>query len=192
MDTVDALLKKALHNIDTPDPELVRNVMEKAKNADSTFSPVKKIRNTRTFIIAAALIMVLTTTAFAAYVKYNINKNGQTYGIGSVSDEDVTNQMTQPIILPELILTKGIDGTIGYVYKSDLDGEQPQNPEEVLEYMKRLEERYEEMRQTGEEYVRSIPLYAEDGETVIGEVGIGGLPPVEGEGREHIEATDVG
>ena len=98
---------------------------------------------------------------------YMVNENGQTYG---------TMAFVGPHnpVPPDLIACIGIGGTEGYCYGTDLDGEQPNNPDEAVEYMKRLEARYEEMRRTGEKYVRLIPLYAEDGVTVIGEFGIGG------------------
>ncbi|MBR3083572.1 MAG: hypothetical protein IKH03_03250 [Oscillospiraceae bacterium] len=83
---------------------------------------------------------------------YQLNERGQTYG--SVD----TNVPPEEQVLPELISAIGIDGTRGYVYSSDLSGEQPKNPEEALEYMEKLRN----------EGPRSIPLYASDGVTVLG------------------------
>ena len=83
---------------------------------------------------------------------YRLNESGQTYG--SVD----TNVPPEEQVLPELISAIGIDGTRGYVYSSDLSGEQPRNPAEALEYMEKLRT----------EGLRSIPLYASDGVTVLG------------------------
>lgn len=140
---------------------------------------VKTIK-VQTLIIAVILLIMLPVTAIAATNQlmrfgFFVNENNQTYGTirPPMTNDDmrVTEENT-----PDLIACAGIDGTVGYCYRTDLDGEQPNNPKEAIEYMKRLEERYEEMRRTGEKYVRIIPLYAEDGVTVIGEFGIGGLP----------------
>jgi hypothetical protein len=134
----------------------------------------------QTLLIAVVLLVMLPVTAIAAanqLMRYGffVNESGYTYGTIKPpmpgDDMSVSEENT-----PDLIACVGIDGTVGYCYKTDLDGEQPNNPEEAIEYMKRLEKRYEEMRRTGEVYVSIIPLYAEDGVTVIGEFGIGGLP----------------
>jgi len=102
---------------------------------------------------------------------FMVNENDQTYGTiktpNTLADLIVSTENT-----PDLIACVGIDGIQGYCYITDLDGEQPNNPEEALEYMNRLRERRQEMIKTGEQYVRIIPLYAEDGKTIIGEFGI--------------------
>jgi hypothetical protein len=77
------------------------------------------------------------------------NKNGQTYG--SASDP------TSPETEPDLIKAYGVDGTEGYVRKTDLDGEKPRNPEEALAQQK--------SRPVGG---RDIPLFDVEGKTVIG------------------------
>ena len=91
------------------------------------------------------------TTARPSFPK---NENGQTYG--SASDA------SSPDEEPDLIKAYGVDGTIGYVLKKDLDGEMPNNPEEALEQQKN--------RPPGG---RDIPLYDVDGKTVIGVFHIG-------------------
>ncbi|WP_052475958.1 sigma-E factor regulatory protein RseB domain-containing protein [Cohnella kolymensis] len=82
------------------------------------------------------------------------NENGQTYGSAS----DATSPETEP----DLIKAHGVDGTEGYVLKTDLDGEMPRNPQEALAQ--------QESRPAGG---RDIPLYDVDGETVIGVFHIG-------------------
>ena len=140
---------------------------------------VAKLRaiKVQTLIIAIALLMMLPVATIAAknqLMRYGffVNENNQTYGTAKVlmpgDDMRVSEENT-----PDLIACIGIDGTFGYCYRTDLDGEQPNNPEEAMERMKRLKERYEEMCRMGEEYVRIIPLYAEDGVIVISEFGVG-------------------
>jgi len=101
---------------------------------------------------------------------YPVNEKGQTYGI-----DGLAGPYASP---PDLIAVVGIDGTEGYIYNSLQDAHgghpPPQNPEEATEYMRWLEERKEEMRRNGEEYILIVPLYAADGVTVIGEFGYSG------------------
>ena len=69
-----------------------------------------------------------------------------------------------------LIAALGTNGSRGFVKAEDLDGDLPSNPEEAIAYMEEME------RKTAygtKKYVRLIPLYAEDGVTVIGEFAIG-------------------
>lgn len=72
------------------------------------------------------------------------NENGEVYG----SEYFLNMQGVQP----DLILAEGIDGIVGYVKSDDLNAA-PETLEEVLSYHP---ESYE------------IPLYEDDGETVIG------------------------
>ena len=108
-------------------------------------------------------IQFLPATVRSEYAipPYPLNENGQTYG---------TMARVGPYnpVGPDLVAALGIDGTEGFVYQTDLDEDKPNNPEEAIEYMKRLEE----MRMSGEKYVRIIPLYANNGETIIGEFGL--------------------
>lgn len=85
----------------------------------------------------------------AKNMNYPKNKNGQTYG--SATDA------ASPDAEPELIRAIGVDGTMGYVLKKDLDGERPQSPEEALAI--------QNSRSPGG---RDIPLYDVDGENIIG------------------------
>jgi len=91
----------------------------------------------------------------AKNMNYPKNKNGQTYG--SATDA------ASPDAEPELIRTIGVDGTIGYVLKKDLDGERPKSPEEAIA-----------MQNSRSPGGREIPLYDVDGETVIGVFHVGG------------------
>lgn len=86
---------------------------------------------------------------------YPVNERGQTYGNGPYP--------AGPDQEPDLIAAVGVDGTMGYVLKKDLDGEQPKTPEEALAIQKSLP-------QGGYD----IPLYDVDGKTVIGIFHIGG------------------
>ena len=83
---------------------------------------------------------------------FPINENGQTYGSASACNyED----------LPDLIQAVGTNGKEGYVYRTDLECEQPNNPEEAVEYVKRWQKS------------RTIPLYENDGITIIGDFKFG-------------------
>jgi hypothetical protein len=54
-----------------------------------------------------------------------------------------------------LIKSIGVNGKIGYIKNSDINANQPRNPKEAVEYMKK------------KGTLRVIPLYAKDGQTVI-------------------------
>lgn len=96
---------------------------------------------------------------------YQVNQNGQTYG-------GMNPYAAVPQEGPDLIAAIGIDGTEGYIYEGDLNGEQPSNPEEAQVYMENLKQRAAKAARSNEEYSRYIPLYDSDGVTVIGEFGI--------------------
>jgi hypothetical protein len=64
--------------------------------------------------------------------------------------------------IPELISAVGDSGIEGYVRYADLEGPQPSSPEEA-------------MRMSGVE--RVIPVYAEDGKTVMDQYTLSGDPP---------------
>lgn len=85
-------------------------------------------------------------------ITYPQNEKGQTYG----SALDAPSYEGEP----DLIKAYGIDGTIGYVKKEDLDGPMPKTPEEAV-------------RLTKEAKPREIPLYDVDGETIIGKFIVG-------------------
>ncbi len=82
---------------------------------------------------------------------YPTNENGQTYG------PDMGDLV---IVEPDLLSAIGIDGTIGYVNKEDLNGPRPKTPEEAVKL-------------NGAK-PREIPLYDVDGETIIGKFIVGG------------------
>jgi len=90
--------------------------------------------------------------------QYQKNSNGKTYGSASIA--------TSPDQEPELILAVGVDGTEGYVFKKDLDGEKPKSVEEALAQQEKL------LKNPGG---RQIPLYKEDGQTIIGVFEISGF-----------------
>ena len=91
----------------------------------------------------------------AKNLNYPKNNNGQTYG--SIADA------TSPETEPELISAIGVDGTVGYVLKKDLDGELPKSPEEAIA-----------IQNSRSPDGRDIPLFDVDGKTVIGVFHVGG------------------
>jgi len=108
--------------------------------------------NNNSEIVMDALDLVIPTTESILKDGYPTNDNGLTYG---------PNMGDMTIILgePDLLLTKGENGTIGYAKKVDLDGPQPKTPEEAVKL--------------NDTYPREIPLYDADGETIIGKFIIG-------------------
>ena len=86
--------------------------------------------------------------------KYNVNQNGETYG----KEQDAL--VYDP---PDLIAAIGDNGVSGYIRRTEADGEMPSSPEEAL----RLQE------ERANQPPRVIPLYAEDGITVLDTFTIG-------------------
>ena len=72
----------------------------------------------------------------------------------------------------KLILVTGIDGTVGYVYESDLQSAKVEADDDLLDHLQSLKDAAASDSQNTE-YVALIPLYAEDGKTVIGQYGLG-------------------
>ncbi len=90
---------------------------------------------------------------------YPRNARGETFGssLASATEE------------PDLILAYGVGGTMGYVRAKDLnDVLQPKTPEEAVAYMR--------AKESAPYSVRNIPLYAADGETIIGVFQTSGHP----------------
>jgi len=88
--------------------------------------------------------------------KYQVNESGQTYG-SNMEAESIETE-------PDLIYACGTNGISGYVKKSDLNGDMPKTPEEAIEIT----------RKNKSQNSREIPLYEEDGKTIIGSYKIGG------------------
>lgn len=83
---------------------------------------------------------------------YEVNENGQTYGVcvDSAYIEDS----------PDLQLAEGDNGTVGYVYTEDLlYKDMPANPEEAVALM--------EAKRNGTYVPKAINVYESDGVTVI-------------------------
>ena len=72
---------------------------------------------------------------------------------------------------PDLISVEMNNGETGYVYRDDFydNANQPNNPDEAVEYMKTVEKN---IKKYG--YYKSIVAYKEDGKTKIGTFKIGG------------------
>jgi len=102
-------------------------------------------------LICAKTNEIITEENFDPSKVYRVNEYGQTYGSSLFAVSFETE--------PDLILAKGVDGTIGYIYATDSYGEVPKNPGEALARQK---------ANAGQDR-RVIPLYASDGKTIIGE-----------------------
>jgi len=80
---------------------------------------------------------------------YDVNENGETYGRSGRYSLLVGEE-------PDLIAAYGSNGTYGYVRATDLESKQPENPQEAVAIS--IENRKG----------RTIKLYDQDGETIIG------------------------
>lgn len=89
---------------------------------------------------------------------YPVNDRGQTYGVDSERIEDE----------PDLIRAEATNGRVGYVMATDLAPPDFKSPEEAMAWSEE-----QENRSTPE----SVPVYASDGKTLVGEFTIS---PAEG------------
>jgi MFS superfamily sulfate permease-like transporter len=120
-------------------------------------------------VLGIALALSCVSLVFAIAEErslYQTNENGSTYG---TMEHVAKNPLAEA---PDLIATIGIDGTYGYCYKADIDGDQPSNPEESVKYMEELNRKITIAIENGEEFLWYIPLYESDGVMVIGKHGI--------------------
>lgn len=91
------------------------------------------------------------------------NSSGKTYGSNLAIENQSMDSNGNPNDI-DLILVEATNGKIGYVTKEDFyDTEnQPNNPEEAIEYMKALKKRGDKV----------IPVYDEECKEIIGEYTI--------------------
>lgn len=109
--------------------------------------------------VAAATLATVAPTVPAPHI-FPKNASGQTYGSGM--------DATSPYNMPDLVQAIGVGGIEGYVRLADLNGPMPQTPAQAIALMK----------DTKSGTVRQIPLYAQDGKTVIGVFDVGGTSAV--------------
>lgn len=115
----------------------------------------------KSIIIAISLSLGLVIGVFklgpaiASYVSspdYPVNVNGQTYGSDLYASTETE---------PDLVSAVGVKGTLGYVLSKDLYDDGVNTPEEAVAYEKKHASKS-----------RMIPLYAQDGKTIIGQFEI--------------------
>ena len=101
-------------------------------------------------------------------------RGGKVNGHVDSNTTPIEQKLPEPIgqILPGLIAATGVDGTEGYVYVKDLEGEQAQNPEEAVEYMMCLRQEVDIAQSEDSAFIRYVPLYDKDGITIIGKIGV--------------------
>ncbi len=106
-------------------------------------------------VFAFASAKQLLNQSLAPAPQYPQNASGETFGslLYATSSETA----------PDLVKAIGVDGTEGYVRASDLIGELPDTVEEALAQEAKLADMTDGW---------TIPLYKEDGKTVIGEYEI--------------------
>ena len=103
----------------------------------------------------------LATTADGEVIAVDVRSAGEAYGVNAYGMTYGSAMDAEPDEEPDLILARGIDGTVGYIKASDYNPPDFKSPEEALEW------------QNNVGYPETIPLYAEDGVTVIGAFKIG-------------------
>ena len=116
---------------------------------------MRHFKITMVFFLALAFLLSLSSTAFADGSQdsiFDINESVETYGNYF--------QTISAGVDPDLIYARGIDGTLGYVRYSDLEGPIPDSIEAI-------DALQAERKATGYQG-RYINLYASDGSTVIG------------------------
>lgn len=98
---------------------------------------------------------------YVGSVYYPVNEQGQTYGSSALAYENLPEEVSalEAIdYMPDLVSAVGEDGTEGYIPKEDfLPSAIPSSPEEAIQ-----------MQNNGTFDHEEVPLYASDGETVLG------------------------
>ncbi len=89
-----------------------------------------------------------------SYGDYPKNSQGKAFGSAL--------EAKTPADEPDLILAQGTNGKIGYILRSDARGPEPRTPAEAIAPAKQT-------FRTENPRTSTIPLYSEDGVTVIGE-----------------------
>ena len=127
---------------------------------------IKTVLKKSSFFIIILCCMLIGSIGYAAVKKippqeslasnpnFPQNESGETYG----SSLDATPYEKGP----DLIKAIGVDGTIGYVRATELEGELPKSPEEALAMQAK------DKANGG----REISLYKSDGKTIIGKFKI--------------------
>lgn len=103
-------------------------------------------------ILLLSCMLMASASTESASVHYKVNANGETYG----------NSLQADILGydADLVFATGENGVVGYVRAEDLEEPEPSNPEEAA--------LMQQQRVTSGYSGRYIPVYKEDGETVIG------------------------
>ena len=98
---------------------------------------------------------------YVGSVYYPVNEQGQTYGPSALAYENLpegVSALEAIDYMPDLVSAVGEDGTEGYILKEDfLPSAIPSSPEEAIR-----------MQNNGTFDHEEVPLYASDGETVLG------------------------
>ena len=111
-----------------------------------------------TILSLVLFLCSLGTPAFAASTgSYQLNRNNETYGSGLFASSDHS--------LPDLMLAVGDSGITGYVRTSDLQKEDDSLSDVLAEAVAK----------PAEAYSYTIPVYEEDGMTVIDSYTVGGV-----------------
>ena len=99
---------------------------------------------------------------------YSMNEYGQTYG-SAMFAESIDDR-------PDLMSTMGTNGVAGYIYSAELEKDNPKTPAEALAKQEMYDELIANWDGEAPIVIRTIPLYASDGKTVVGEYDISFMP----------------
>lgn len=99
---------------------------------------------------------------------YSLNESGQTYG-SAMFAESIDAR-------PDLMAAVGNNGVSGYIYSAELEKENPKTPAEALAAQEMYDALITDWDGEAPIIIRTIPLYASDGKTVIGEYDISFMP----------------
>lgn len=100
--------------------------------------------------------------------QYLVNAAGQTYGSAMFAEARDDR--------PDLMAAVGNNGVSGYVYSADLEEESPETLDEALAQQEMYDALIANWDGETPIVIRTIPLYASDGQTVIGEYDISFVP----------------
>lgn len=100
--------------------------------------------------------------------QYSVNEAGQTYGSAMFAEARDDR--------PDLMAAVGNNGVSGYVYSADLEEESPETLDEALAQQEMYDALIANWDGETPIVIRTIPLYASDGQTVIGEYDISFVP----------------
>jgi hypothetical protein len=116
-----------------------------------------------TSVISYTIVSTANKNFIEAPTEVPINENNQTYG-------ESGNGLN-----PDLVLSQGINGVIGYVSVKEIsDYIQPnrETKKDMSNHMKKLNKLIQKAKDNNQPYLYYVPVYESDGKTVIDKFGV--------------------